>query len=55
LLDDKFFIELNNMLADSLDGINGLIDAVGGLPGVIGIVGFAFTKAFGPQLANSIN
>lgn len=55
LLDDKFFIGLNNALAGILEGINKLIKKLGGLPGVLGLLGTIGTTVFKDQIALSID
>ena len=55
LLDDKFFIKLNDTLSKTLDILNDLIKAVGGAKGVLLIAGNLILKAFGTNLAEGIN
>ena len=55
LINDKFFITLNDLLADVLDKINDLIKSMGGLPGVIAAVGIIFTKVFNKQIAQGLS
>ena len=55
ILDDDFFISINNGFADFLSGIENVIDGLGGMKGVVSVLGVALTKAFGPQLSKSIN
>lgn len=55
LINDKFFITLNDLLADVLDKINDLIKSMGGLPGVIAAVGVIFTKVFNQQIAQGLS
>lgn len=54
IIDDKFFINLNNTLASTLKFVNNLIKSFGGLPGIISAAGVLLTRFFGPQMANSI-
>ena len=54
IIDDKFFIEANNFLADNLNGINNLIKTLGGLPGLLSVIGTLVTRFFGPQMANGL-
>lgn len=54
LLDDKFFIQLNNGFAGFLNIVQDTIDGLGGLKGVLLLVGTVATKIFGQDLANSI-
>jgi len=46
LINEDFFIALNNFLEKGLDGINGLIKALGGIPGVLGAIGTVVTSVF---------
>ena len=55
LLNDKFFISLNQGFAGFLDIINGVIDGMGGLKGVLLGLGAIFLKVYQGQIANSIN
>ena len=55
LLDDDFFIDLLEGLEKVIDTISNVIDAFGGLKGVIPLIASLMLKAFGPDLANSIN
>ena len=55
LLNDDFFIDLLNGLEKITDTISNVIDAFGGLKGVIPLIGSLMLKAFGPDLATSIN
>ena len=55
LLDDKFFIELNNTLADLLDTINDTIDTLGGVPGVLALITAASTRLFSKELTQGIS
>lgn len=54
LLNEDFFIEFDNGLADLLDGIANSVDALGGMKGVISLVGLALTSAFGDKMAKGI-
>lgn len=54
LLNDEFFIELNNSLADLLQGFNKLIDAMGGLKGLLPLLIFGMSEMFGPKIISSI-
>jgi hypothetical protein len=51
LINDEFFIDVNDFISKNLDGINNLIKALGGLPGVLSVVSTAFLTIFGPQLS----
>ena len=55
LLNDKFFIGLNNSLAGILEGINKFIKSLGGIPGVLGLLGTVATTVFKDQIALSID
>ena len=55
LIDDDFFIGVDNFIEKNLNGVNNLIKALGGIPGVLSIVSSAFFTIFGPQLASSID
>ena len=55
LLNDEFFIDATNMLADFIGLIDNLIDGLGGMPGLLALVGTALTRVFSTQLANGIN
>ena len=54
LLNDEFFIELNNGLADLLQGFDKLIDAMGGLKGLLPLLIFGISEMFGPKIIASI-
>ena len=55
LLDDSFFIGLTNGLASVLDLTSKFIDSIGGLKGVLPLIGGLMLKAFGPQVADSLD
>lgn len=55
LLDDDFFIEATNLLADFIGLVENLIDGLGGMPGLLSIIGVAMTKVFSVQMATGIN
>ena len=54
LLNDDFFIDLNNFISTLLNGVNGLIKGFGGLKGTLAIVGALITKTFSTQIASQI-
>jgi len=54
IIDDDFFITLNDGLASALRGVNNLIKAFGGVPGVLSVIGTLMTKYFGNQMAEGI-
>ena len=55
LLNDDFFIDLNNGFATILNTISNVIDTMGGLKGIIPLVGTLMLRAFGSELATSID
>ena len=55
LIDEDFFIGLDDFITKNLDGISLLIKGLGGLPGVLSLISAAFLNAFGPQVAASID
>ena len=55
VVDDKFFIQLNNGFAGLLHVIKDTIDGLGGMKGVILLIGSIATKIFGQDIANSIS
>lgn len=55
LLDDSFFIGLTNGLASVLDLTSKFVDSIGGLKGVLPLIGGLMLKAFGPQVADSLD
>lgn len=54
LVNDKFFIGLNDTLSDTLNITSKLIDSLGGLPGILGIVSTLMLKSFGPDIVNNM-
>lgn len=50
LIDDKFFIGVNNALADALSGLDAFIDAAGGLPTVLTTIGSIFLSVFANKM-----
>ena len=54
LIDDKFFIDLNNVFADLLSGLDEFIDAIGGLKTLLPLIGGLMLKTFGPMALNAI-
>lgn len=55
ILNDEFFIDMNNALAKSIDLISSMIDSMGGLKGVLGLAGVLITRVFQQDLSNGIN
>lgn len=54
LINDQFFIDLDNSLTGILSFIANLIDSVGGLSGVLTIAASIMTRVFSNQIAESI-
>ena len=54
LINDDFFINLNNGIAGVLGLIEKLIDSMGGFGGVLGAIGGLGLKVFGEQISNNI-
>ena len=46
LINDEFFIDLNNTLAKSIGAIEKLVDSLGGMSGVLGMIGVLATRIF---------
>ena len=55
LMDEKFFIGVNNVIEKALTGVGGLIDSMNGFPGILSMVGMVATTVFGKQMAAGIN
>ena len=55
LLDDEFFIDMTDNLADFIGFIDDLVKGLGGLKGVLRTVGVILTGVFSTQIANGIN
>ena len=55
LLNDEFFIDLNNGFAEFLNVVSDTIDALGGLPGILTLSSGLMLKMFGPEMAKSID
>jgi hypothetical protein len=55
LIDEEFFIKLNDTFSNLLDGISSVIDAFGGLKGVLSFAGILLVKYFGTDLSQGIN
>lgn len=53
LIDDKFFIGINNALADALSGLDAFIDAAGGLPTVLTTIGSIFLSVFANKMPDA--
>lgn len=54
LINDQFFIDLDNSLTGILSFVANLIDSIGGLSGVLTIAAGIMTKVFSNQIAESI-
>ena len=54
LVDDKFFIGLNDTLSDTVNLASALTKAMGGLPGVLSVVSTLMLKSFGPDIVNNM-
>ena len=55
LLNDEFFIDLNNGFAGFLNIVSNTIDALGGLPGVLTVASSIMFKMFGKDMAQAID
>lgn len=55
LLDDKFFINLNNSFADFTEGLTDVISGMGGLKNIFLLTSAIALNKFGPSIANGIN
>lgn len=54
LINDDFFIDMNDGIAILLGGIEKLIDSMGGFKGVLSAIGVLSTKIFAEQMSKSI-
>ena len=54
LINDDFFIGLDNVLTPTLGLIEDLIDGIGGFSGLVSVTGALFTKVYGTQLSESL-
>ena len=54
LIDDKFFIGFNNVLAEGIGVIESFIENLGGLKGTIATLGTVFISIFGDQLTGAL-
>ena len=50
LIDEKFFIKIDNLLVHILNGVDNFIDGIGGISGVISGLGVLFTTVFRKQI-----
>ena len=55
LIDDDFFIKLNDTFAKLLSGVSLFIDSLGGIKGVLPGIGILLTSIFKEDMANGIN
>ena len=55
LLNDDFFIDMNNGFSSVLDSIGLVIEGMGGLKGVLPLITLLMNNLFGTKLANSID
>lgn len=55
LLNDEFFIDLNNGFAGFLNILSNTIDSLGGLPGVLLVASSLMMKLFGKDMATAID
>lgn len=55
LLNDEFFIDLNNMLADTIHAFGTLIKGMGGMKGVLTVLGAVFVTVFRDNVSKSID
>lgn len=55
LINDDFFIDFNNGLADALGGIEKFVDNMGGVSGLLLQLGTIVSNVFSKQIANSIS
>ena len=54
LLDDKFFIQMNNFFADLLDGLHNFIKGIGGLKGVLLGLGSLFLNYISDKITPAV-
>lgn len=55
LLNDDFFIEITNGVAEALQAIEGLIKGLGGVKGVLSLLGSVALRVFGEDIARGLN
>lgn len=55
LINDEFFIELNNFLADALESVHGFVKGIGGIPGILSSVSGILLTVFAKQMPNALN
>lgn len=54
LIDDKFFIGINNALASALSGLDAFIDAAGGLPVILTTIGSIMLSVFANKIPDTL-
>lgn len=55
LLNDEFFVDFNNTLANFLDSLSFVLDSIGGLGGAVTLLGSIFTQVFQRQISQSLS
>jgi TP901 family phage tail tape measure protein len=55
IIDDDFFITLNNVLEDVLQTVDRVIDGFGGLPALLTTVGTVFTSVFKDKISSGLS
>ena len=55
LLDDEFFIDINNGFAKLINGVDIFVDSIGGAKGTLLLFGSIMTKMFSDDIAKGIN
>ena len=55
LIDDKFFISLNDGIADTINLIKSFIDSIGGAKGALLLIGSIVTRVFSGEISKGIN
>lgn len=54
LIDDKFFIGINNAIADAVSGLDAFIDAAGGLPTILTTIGSIMLSVFANKIPDAL-
>ena len=54
LINDEFFIQLDDILTPILSGVADIVDSFGGLGGIIGFVGSLFLRYFSKQIPGAL-
>ena len=55
IIDDKFFIGLNDLFANFLKGVNQVIKGLGGVKGILAAVAAVATTVFGDKMASRVD